>query len=333
MLTINTTTTTPRALHEYRALGGDARQAYDPSKKAGADAVRRLQKIARAVAALRDAQHQARSNSHYRLRLAQDDLRAASGRGITPLVRDSGRGIYILPLGPQDAEIATAAARINHPRRKNWISAESSISPKPCAACIEHAIEYKGRYSRFAGADWAPTMRSMLRISLDGAILTAIIGNSDGGRRAEAAYTVQAGRGYQWQSDANGVRIVRLADGADYHPDSDDIRSGRKTIIGALRERADTRKKTLAAAKRDAKIIADACKHGIWVCLADSIAAGNCRAGTEQYAQRHGLDISRHYLAEKLPADNDGNSRRIAIAVLAAQRRQAHEMARGYAQI
>lgn len=329
-------TTTPRALREYRELDTEARRAYDPSGKPGADAVRRLQAIARTVAALREARHQARTNPQYpphRLRRAQEDLRDIAGRG-GALTRELGRQHRTLPLGTADAELVNVAARAAHPRRSNWVQPEPSFKPVVAGGCREYTIAYKGRHKGRFGSNWAPTMRAITRISLDGAILTALIGHSGGGPRPEAAYTVQAGRGYQWQVDANGVRLVRLTDGADYHPTTDEVRAGRAAIVSALRERAATRKAAEKAARREAAILKRASRNGVWVCLADSVAGGNCRAGTESYARRHQLDTRRHYRAEALPKPATADeSRRIALAVLAAQRRQAKELATGFCAI
>lgn len=329
-----TNTTTPRALREYRALDTEARRAYNPAGKAGADAVRHLQLVAKAVATLRDARHQARTNPQFpasRLCAAQRDVALLTKRA-TNLPRDAVRVYHTLPLGAEDADVAITAARAAHPRRKNWISVEPSTGPAAVGACIERAIEYKGKYKGWRGAEYAPTMRALVRISLDGQIMTAIIGHTDGGGRPETTYTLQAGRGYQWGTDTHGVRLVRLADGDDYHPTTDEVRAGRAAIVTALRERSTTRKAASKAAQREAAVIERACKDGVWVCLGDSIAAGNCRAGTESFARRHGLDTRRHYRADALPATG-ADSRRVALAVLAAQRRQVREMISGICEI
>ena len=330
------TTTTPRALREYRALDVEARRAYNPAGKPGAEAGRRLQEIARAGAALRVARRQKRTNPEYpdlRLNAAKRAVEDVAARG-TALPRDAARQYHLLPIGAQDAEIAESAARADHPRRKNWLSPGPVPGTTKAGACRANEIAYKGRHKGRFGANYAPLMRALARLSLDGAILTAMIGHSDGGRRPEAAYTVQAGRGYQWQADANGVRLVRLADGADYHPTTDEVRAGRAAIVAALRERAATRKAAAKVARREAAILKHASRDGIWVCLGDSVAAGNCRAGTENFARRHNLDTRRHYRADALPAPATGDeSRRLALAVLAAQRRQARELAAGFCAI
>lgn len=326
---------TPKALAQYRALNTPGKLAYDPSGKAGADRVRDLQKIAQFLLAV----HQENSdlarniNNHQFARIknpthSMSSLFRAAGYTMPALVRDA-QCMHTIPLGAQDAAVATKAARAAHPRRSNWDSPRPSLAPCASGATIDEAFAYKGKHKARTGYTYHPTMQSAARISNDGAILTALIGHTD---KVDVC-TVQAGRGYKWHVDTNGVRLVRIADGADYHPSSDEIKAGRAAIIATLRERADTRKKTSIAAKRDAKIIERACKDGVWVCLADAIAAGNCRTGTESFARRHGLDIRRHYRAESLPREQGDTSRRVALAVIAAQRRQARDLERGYAEI
>jgi hypothetical protein len=333
------TNSTPKALAQYRALDTIAKSAYDPSGKPGAERIRELQKIARLVSGAKiEGENIARNigNPQFpawkKTNGAMLDLFRAAGYTMPGLVRDA-QCLHLIPLGTDDEEIAINAARRAHPRRTNWGDVRASIVARPVGATIDEAFEYRGKHKARTGYIYHPTMQSAARISNDGAILTAIIGHSDDGARPMATHIVQAGRGYKWKRDANGVRLVRLADGADYHPSSDEIRAGRAAIIAALRERAEARKKAAITAKRDAKIITAACKDGIFVGLADAIAAGNCRAGTANFARRHGLDIRRHYRADQLPRGSGDTSRRVALAVLASQRRQVRDQERGFCEI
>ena len=303
-----------KALVEYRALDKSSRITYDPSGKIGADAVRKLQQIAKILVKINNPK-----NFWDRKGLLSD-----CGYFEPKLVRDSQKS-NIVALGNDDAEVATEAAKQKNKRIRNWESARASTDISSVGLSVESEVFlYRGHYKGWHGTNHFPAMASRARISNDGAILTALINDK--------YHTLQAGKGYQWEFDANGVRLVRLSDCADYHIDSDDIRAGRKHIISALREREENRQKQVKSAKRDAKIIKAACKYGVWVCLQDSIAAGNCKVGTESFARQHKLDISKHYRAEQLP-QNTPDSRRVALVILAAQRRQAAEMARGYAEV
>lgn len=328
-----TATTTPRALREYRALTDPiARGIYDPTGKPGAEAVRRLQLIAYTVSALRDARHQTRTNPQYpawKADWARGEYRRVAGPE-TALARAIGRDLVVVPLGPEDAALARRLARAAHPRRQNWESVEGTLSGVQAGDCVAHGFFYKGRHKGRLGTNWAPAMRAVARVSLDGQIMAAVIGHAGGADRPEAVHTILAGRGYRWETDAHGVRLVRLADGADYHPTTDDVRAGRAAIVAALREREATRRARARVARHEAAILRKAAAGGVWVSLADSVAGGNCQAGTEMYARRHGLDLRRHYRADALPAPATAEeSRRVALAVLAATRRQAREWAAG----
>ena len=331
-----TTTPAPAALRQYRNLPRAERAAYDPSGKPGAAEVRQLQAVARAVAALRDARHQARTNPEFpaaRLDAARREFRGLA-HAAPALERERAQQARRLPLGSNDADWADSAARASSPRRTNWLRAGSTLAPTPWGDWIAHAIHYKGAHRGRTGINGRPVMRAHARISTDGALLSALIGQQGSTRRPEACHTVAAGRGYRWEADANGIRIVRVRDGADYHPTTDDVRAGRAHIVAALRERADTRKKLAATARREKAILAAGARGGVWVAFGDSITGGNCRAGTESFCRRHGLSVSAHYRADTLPRPSTPDeSRRVALAVLAATRRQAREIAAGRCEI
>jgi hypothetical protein len=70
--------------------------------------------------------------------------------------------------------------------------------------------------------------------------------------------------------------------------------------------------------------------EGVFVCLADSIRAGNCKIGTLNFAERHRLDTSRHYTAIELLAQANGDAGRVRLAITAARFRHNQEMDRGY---
>lgn len=277
---------TQKALTEYRSLDIVEKKPYDPYGKAGAARVRELQTIARCLIAARveaDNIMRNRDNPQFpawkKINKALFRLFLAANYTMPDLARDMQR-MHLTPLGGQDTDVAFSAARTEHPRRSNWGMPKPTISQCKNGATINGGLNYRGHHLGRIGYNYYPSMQSAARISTDGTILTALIGYTDGAGRKLTSYTVQAGHGYKWEIDENGVRLVRLADGADYHPNSDDIRSGRTTIVATLRERARTRRKTAAATKRDANLIGAVCKHCEWVSLADSVSADNCRTET-----------------------------------------------------
>jgi len=144
---------------------------------------------------------------------------------------------------------------------------------------------------------------------------------------------LQPPKGYRWDRDRNGMRLVSLtiAD-KDYHPNSDDLRDySKRAILAVINERYAARQNAKRAAVADAKAVRKAEKEGAMICLRDSLKAGNCEAGTRAFAGRHGLDPRRHYSPTELLKIANGDSHRVRLAVAVGLRRHRQEMGRGYA--
>jgi hypothetical protein len=297
------------ALKIYRALNKTEKISYDSSGLFNAGQVRELQKLAKGIA-------RAKIKKHERVYI----LRAAP-----KLQREIDCKNTIIPLGKKHGYDAKFEALVKNPRLKNW-EAPVAANISTAYGMSSEGFNYKGVHRGRVGYNYTPQMRSIARVSADGSVLGAVI--------ADQQIALVAPRGYRWASDANGIKIVRNRDGADYHPSSGDIVAGIKSIVAILVANATKRAETKKAAARDAKILKQASKNGIYVCLADSISAGNCSYGSRAFAQRHNLNINSHYLAKNLPQPtNNEESRRLALAVIAAQRRQAVELRDGFCKI
>jgi len=140
-------------------------------------------------------------------------------------------------------------------------------------------------------------------------------------------YTIVLPAGFRWDSDGHGLRAVMADSPADdFHPDASDLVSHHVvTIQSRLIENRDRRLLHAAAHAADAAQAA-----GVWVCLADSVRAGNCRQGTIAFAAQHGLDIARHYSAPELLARANGDVGRVRLAITAARLRHDREAAQGF---
>jgi len=174
----------------------------------------------------------------------------------------------------------------------------------------------------------------------------AVIGNNLY-YRVDAADGLRSGickapRGFRWDIDANGIRIVSRTDArCDYHPTAADlIGTGVPKLAEAAKRNLAIRREQAALAREEKKnqqraiaLIRQAEREGATVCLADSVRAGNCRAGTENWARNHGLDPQKHYAPSKLSAIANGDGARVAIVIATAIRRHRTEMARGYAEL
>lgn len=114
--------------------------------------------------------------------------------------------------------------------------------------------------------------------------------------------------------------------GEEYHfPARYSGRAPVREASVAFERRAQAREQTALMA-----VVERGDAAGVAVCLADSLRAGNCRAGSLSFAGRHGLDPSRHYSAGELLAQSNGDARFVRAAVLAALRRERREQAAGF---
>ncbi len=250
---------------------------------------------------------------------------------------DAARRVTV-PLGPNTAQHLEDAARAAYPHRKNWDSATETCFPAyDLVETIDHG-QYSSRCS-YRHLTYRPTATSCAVVS-------------DGGAYVRYEYAtdqptwLKAPRGYRWDRDKNGLRIVSLSDQRrDYHPDSDDLRSYDARALAKKAAKLYAVRKTQAAkAKEEARLaklsadeqtrlIAKAEREGATVCLKDSLKAGNCRAGSEQFAHRHNLDPTKHYKPSQLLRIANGDAHRVKLVVAVALRRHRHEMAVGYAML
>jgi len=130
-----------------------------------------------------------------------------------------------------------------------------------------------------------------------------------------------------WDVDANGLRIVSEASGADYHPTAADVVRGdaSREMLRKLHANEAARARIQRDEKDDAQRTAD-----VYVCLADSIRAGNCLAGSQAWAERAGMDLQAHYRAAEVRL-RGGSEPRVRLAITAARMRHEREMYQGYA--
>ncbi|MCK9172019.1 MAG: hypothetical protein RBR03_09025 [Desulfuromonas thiophila] len=239
-----------------------------------------------------------------------------------------------VPLGTKTADQLREKAHAANTRLKNWDRPEETTRPK----CDQVETIDHGRYSSrctFKHLTYRPTVTSCAVISAGGKLRYEYAN--------ESPAWLAPPRGYHWDRDQNGVRLVSLSDSRkDYHPDSDDLRSydarslARKitALFKQRREQARINAENLRLEKLSAseqtRLIAKAEREGCVVCLRDSIKAGNCRAGSVAFAQRHNLDPAKHYRPSKLLRIANGDAQRVKLVVAVALRRHRHEMAAGY---
>jgi hypothetical protein len=238
------------------------------------------------------------------------------------------RATKIVQLGTQDARDLDQQQRSANRRRQNW---EAPRAVKNGYARTEEINN--GQYSsRCTYTHWS---------------YRPIVGSSAlaQGRKLQFTYSgetrhITAPRGWAWRYDTNGVYIYLISNHKiSYHPDSDDLnRTTPAQIAKKCRElycerRAQERKNRAEAAQIQ-RLIAYAKKTRCMVRLQDSIAAGNCAAGTRAWAARHGL-VGEYAPIERIAQtrDDSPNGKRLVLALVAAARRHEGEMRRGYCEL
>lgn len=136
---------------------------------------------------------------------------------------------------------------------------------------------------------------------------------------------------YVWDVDGNGLRAVCVDSRRDdYHIDAVDLLGDHPAEMIVARLIANRTRRERFAAEHAVELAEVA---GVFVCLADSLRAGNCRAGTMEFAKRHGLQSNRHYGAAELLTIANGEASRVRLAVTAARLRHEKELARGWCEI
>ena len=222
----------------------------------------------------------------------------------------------MIPLSDGDKCRAAKAARELYPRRQNWDTPEPSEATAIRESCGGH---YRGRYSSYAITiykiqvqSWGIANRWALYARIDGEV-----------------FRLRAPRGYAWKTDENGIALYRVArPGDDYHPDSNDVRLGARHCAARLRALADLRREEDRKVRADARLLLGL--PPVYICVRDSLRAGNCETGTRNWAKRHNFNARSHVRAEII--EHFGyEDPRVARAIEAAKKRHIAECQRGYA--
>jgi hypothetical protein len=138
-------------------------------------------------------------------------------------------------------------------------------------------------------------------------------------------------QGYKFEIDAQGLKLVSRDDADDdYHMTARELYLSHGTdyqsLIAEIDKNRERRAQLRAVALADA---ADA--DGVYVCAADSLRAGNCKAGTQNWITQRHLSTTKHYKAAEILRLID--SQRAALVIASAIRRHKTEMRQGYADL
>lgn len=235
-----------------------------------------------------------------------------------------------VPLGRTLANHYWDLAKAEHPRRQNW----ESLTPTTDKLTNGWSINTRdnGKYS--SRCTWTHYTYTV-EVTSYGMILSP---KRLRFRLADESRIINAPKGYGWQKDGLGIKLVKLDyTQADYHPTAEELQGPMLEITRTLRDNYRTRRQEEVKTKRDEKqtqaIIRKANREGLSVCVADSARAGNCYAGTVQWARQHGLNPTRHYSPKQLPAKSNGDTQRVRLVISQALRRHRREMETGQCEV
>lgn len=153
-------------------------------------------------------------------------------------------------------------------------------------------------------------------------------------RIAGETHDIKAPRGYRWDIDSNGLFLrSRTNSNADYHPTATELLGSIRDVVASLKDNLQRRKDATKKAKQQKQVVKKAEAEGATVCLRDSIRAGNCSAGSQNWARNNGLNPARHYQPTEILSLANGDASRVAIVIAVAMKRHREEMKRGYAHL
>lgn len=226
----------------------------------------------------------------------------------------------VVPLGANQEALWIGIAKAQNPRLKEWSHGAD-------------AVLYGNGYSLYStGSNSNMRKRSTFR---RGVHVTSFATCANPGvavlTLGTERHEIAAPRGYRWDIDANGLVLVGAA--GDYHPTASHLIQGGKHCVEMLKQHAEVRKIQAAKAKQQTSVIRKAEKEGATVCLRDSLRAGNCEAGSRNWAARHGLDSRKHYRPSEVLVLANGDASRVALVIAVAMKRHRMEMHRGYAEL
>ena len=211
------------------------------------------------------------------------------------------------------------------PRIKRWASPRNTLTRR------DHGYVGKvdqGRYSSrctYKKIDHTPLVYAQAYATPSGCYLLYRYGRT-------GQTTIKAPRGWSWKADSNGMALVSRDGKAEYHPTSNDLRQDApgKLCAAKARENAATRAAALADKRKLVGIVSKAGKAGVFVSVPDSLAAGNCRAGTWRWMNAHGFSATADHISAAALAKFGDIDNRVALVVLRAVRRTKLELQRGY---
>ena len=197
-------------------------------------------------------------------------------------------------------------------RLSNWRNPQPTLKSDLHLSYTTNTIHYKGSFRGRTGGEYTPRYYSEFRFNINSGKVGAWSYLDK--ENVMHVMNVRAPRGYRFDVDVHGVKLVSLScSDDDYHFDGDDLMQGvsflRSCVITNRNKRMED-KRTRRRSKSEEKVFYRLLPK-LQVRLQDSIRAGNCVAGTLAYAERRGIsrdqalkDPSAFLPGEKIDQDD-----------------------------
>jgi hypothetical protein len=228
----------------------------------------------------------------------------------------------IIPLGDKDVSDWVHKIKQSNKSKKNWIGWRGAIISKPAELKTIDNGQYSRR-CRYTHYTYRVLVQSY------GYIYTV-----KGKRVLRASFAGQkndykAPRGWGWGLDQNGLFLAKNTNkDINYHITQSDL-----GLLPEVTARAEENYKTRKEANKIDSLAEKIRLDEVMVCAVDSIRAGNCRAGTERFAEAHRINLQRHIPATVLARIATSDPKRVETVINFARKREAMEQVKGYAEL
>jgi len=188
-------------------------------------------------------------------------------------------------------------------------------------------LENRYHVSCYRGGQWKTLQSALHRVEVPS---FAIVNRKGDCKCVIGAFTFNwnATPEYAFRIDQNGVALYLVnSPKDDYHFSANEALNIR--LEGILKMANLNREKRLSLEAQKVALEAEA--QGVYVCLADSLKAGNCLTGSLQWALQNGLDPKKHYPARELLSKVSTDFGRLRLTITAAILRTKKELEQGFA--
>lgn len=259
-----------------------------------------------------------------RARVLHDNrMIAKTVKSVQPLSTRYNSKRILIPLGSPNLSASPNITQIlkENTRKKNWSANEPGLTTHLRTTNFGQ-YSRKCKYTKYGYALIVQSYGIVLKYK------NTLLFKFDG-----RTYSKKAPKGYKWDSDKNGIKLVSLRyKDKDYHPTSSELL--RQDWFNILRNRANEyykiRRETARLEKESLIQFKSAIKTDCHVRLNDSIKSGNCLAGTLNWLKDKGINNTYILLKDLSKYLND---KRVKLACLFAVRRHFESLKLGFSKL